>query len=222
MLFNEEHEAFRDAIRKMVQKHAAPLVPELEATDRFPAELVPVFGNMGLLQLWLPEEYGGPGAPDRWSASRRKRLRRSRRASTLCANNSISFILPILNHGTEAQKQKYLPLSDVLFDGVWGKPAPCAQTPLAKNRLRHDFSHRPVAAAHPAIGLADRPLAGEPPAAIHPVVGMGKYLDFFGRWAAPLANHAHPAAGAVLCSALCFGCWARRWCWAPLTPCRAG
>ncbi len=40
--------------------------------------------------------------------------------------------------------------------------------------------------------LIDRWL-GEPPAAIHPVVGMGKYLDFFGRWAAPLANHAHPS-----------------------------
>ena len=42
----------------------------------------------------------------------------------------------------------------------------------------------------PALLLAlliDRWL-GEPPAAIHPVVGMGKYLDFCGRYAAPLEN----------------------------------
>jgi|TARA_A100001391_G_scaffold145276_1_gene102892 alkylation response protein AidB-like acyl-CoA dehydrogenase len=112
MRFTEEHEAFRDAVRRMVQKHVVPLVPELEATDRFPAELVPVFGDMGLLQLWLPEEYGGPGGNLTLVCIAKEEIARvSLAASTLCANNSISFILPILNHGTEAQKQKYLPLA---------------------------------------------------------------------------------------------------------------
>lgn len=112
MLYNEEHEAFRDAVRKMVQKHVAPIVADLEATDRFPAELVPVFGDMGLLQLWLPEEYGGPGGNLTLVCIAKEEIAKvSLAASTLCANNSISFILPILNHGTEAQKRKYLPLA---------------------------------------------------------------------------------------------------------------
>ena len=98
MRFNEEHEAFRESVRRMVQKHVVPIVPDLEETDRFPAELVPVFGDMGLLQLWLPEEYGGPGGNLTLVCIAKEEIAKvSLAASTLCANNSISFILPILN-----------------------------------------------------------------------------------------------------------------------------
>ncbi len=112
MRFTEEHVAFRDSVRRMVEQHLAPIVPDLEATDRFPSELVPVFGDMGLLQLWLPEEYGGPGGNLTLVCIAKEEIAKvSLAASTLCANNSISFILPILNHGTEEQKRRYLPLA---------------------------------------------------------------------------------------------------------------
>ena len=35
---------------------------KIDESNRFPEELVEVFGDMGLLQLWVPSEYGGPGA----------------------------------------------------------------------------------------------------------------------------------------------------------------
>ena len=60
MNFTEEHLAFRDTIRKMVAKHVAPIAAEIDETDRFPLEIVKLFGEMGLMQLWVPEQYGGP------------------------------------------------------------------------------------------------------------------------------------------------------------------
>lgn len=112
MAVNEEHEMLRDSIRRMVARDVAPLVPSLEGTDRFPDELVPVFGDMGLLQLWLPEEYGGPGGDLTTVCIAKEEIAKvSLAASTLCGNNSISFILPILHYGSEEQKRRWLPLA---------------------------------------------------------------------------------------------------------------
>lgn len=61
-MLSSEHETFRAAVRKMAMEQVAPIADEIDRTDVFPEHLVEVFGNMGLLQLAVPEEYGGPGA----------------------------------------------------------------------------------------------------------------------------------------------------------------
>lgn len=112
MPVNEEHQMLRESIRRMVARDVAPLVHEMEGTDRFPHELVPIFGDMGLLQLWLPEEYGGPGGDLTTVCIAKEEIAKvSLAAATLCGNNSISFVLPILHYGTEEQKQRWLPLA---------------------------------------------------------------------------------------------------------------
>ena len=60
MPFTEDQLAFRDSIRRMVEKHVAPIAAEIDENDRFPDELLPIFGDMGLMQLLVPEAYGGP------------------------------------------------------------------------------------------------------------------------------------------------------------------
>ena len=60
MNFTEEQLAFRDSIRRMAERHVAPIAAEIDETDRFPTELLPIYGDMGLMQLWVPEKYGGP------------------------------------------------------------------------------------------------------------------------------------------------------------------
>ncbi|WP_028205127.1 acyl-CoA dehydrogenase family protein [Paraburkholderia nodosa] len=112
MRLNEDLVAIRDSVRRMVQKDVLPLVPGMEQDDRFPAELVPIFGDMGLLQLWLPEEYGGPGGNLKMVCLVKEEIAKvSLAAATLCGNNSISFVLPILHYGTEEQKARWLPLA---------------------------------------------------------------------------------------------------------------
>jgi acyl-CoA dehydrogenase len=96
-------------VRRVADEKVRPLVAEMEETKRFPEELVEVFGDLGLLQMWVPESYGGPGGDLTSVCIAKEEIgRASLAASTLCANNSIGLILPLLHFGTEAQKQRYL------------------------------------------------------------------------------------------------------------------
>jgi alkylation response protein AidB-like acyl-CoA dehydrogenase len=61
MKLSSDHQAFYDSVRAMADKHVAPVADELDRTDEFPKQLIDVFGDMGLVQLMVPEEYGGPG-----------------------------------------------------------------------------------------------------------------------------------------------------------------
>ncbi|HSW18190.1 MAG TPA: acyl-CoA dehydrogenase family protein [Ramlibacter sp.] len=112
MKLSEEKEMLRDTVRRLAQEKVKPLVASMEEGDRFPEELVEVFGDMGLLQMWVPEEYGGPGGDLTSVCIAKEEIGKvSLAASTLCANNSIGLILPLLHFGSEAQKQRYLPLA---------------------------------------------------------------------------------------------------------------
>ena len=44
MKFTEEQIVFRDTIRRMAEKHVAPIAAEVDENDRFPTELVELFG----------------------------------------------------------------------------------------------------------------------------------------------------------------------------------
>ncbi|CAN5639044.1 acyl-CoA dehydrogenase [soil metagenome] len=111
MRFTEEQTQFRLAVRALTEEHVWPIAADLDATDRFPAELARVFGEQGLLQLWLPKEYGGPGGTmTKVCLAREEIAKASLAASVLCSNNSLGVILPLLRFGTEEQRRKFLPL----------------------------------------------------------------------------------------------------------------
>jgi citronellyl-CoA dehydrogenase len=63
--FNEEHAAFREGLRKFVEKELRPHADEWEEAGMFPTELFRTFGKLGYLGLRFPEEYGGQGL-DYW------------------------------------------------------------------------------------------------------------------------------------------------------------
>ncbi len=112
MQLTEEQTLLRDTVTRLAEEKVRPLVRRMEEGDTFPDELVEVFGDMGLLQMWVPEQYGGPGG-DLTSVCLAKEAigKVSLAASTLCSNNAIGLILPLLHFGSEAQKQRWLPLS---------------------------------------------------------------------------------------------------------------
>ncbi|BBQ01344.1 acyl-CoA dehydrogenase (plasmid) [Burkholderia sp. SFA1] len=110
MKFSEEQAMLRDMVRRVANEQVRPLVAAMEETRDFPDALVEVFGDLGLLQMWVPEEYGGPGGDLTSVCIAKEEIGRvSLAASTLCANNSIGLILPLLHFGTDAQKARYLP-----------------------------------------------------------------------------------------------------------------
>src|SRR6185312_15104903 len=64
--FNEEHNMFRQTVRRFVEKEIEPHVDRWEADGIFPAHTVfKKMGDIGLLGLSYPEEYGGSGL-DYW------------------------------------------------------------------------------------------------------------------------------------------------------------
>lgn len=109
MRFTEEQLAFQDTIRRFAEAEIAPIAHRIDEEDVIGSDLIEKFGDMGLLQLWVPEEYGGPGGSLALVCIAKEEIGRySLSASALCANNSIGLILPILALGTDEQKKKYL------------------------------------------------------------------------------------------------------------------
>src|SRR5215475_15620056 len=110
MQFTEDQIAFRDTLRRFIEKEVVPIADEVDRDDRFPKELVPIFGDMGLLQLRLPEEYGGPGADMTTICLAHEELAKvSEAASLMAGQNGIGLVVPLLHFGTEEQRQRFLP-----------------------------------------------------------------------------------------------------------------
>src|ERR1700712_3100391 len=63
-LYDEDHEAFRQLAREFVEKEVVPHYPEWEKGGRMPRDVFKQMGELGLLGMAIPEEYGGGGMPD--------------------------------------------------------------------------------------------------------------------------------------------------------------
>jgi citronellyl-CoA dehydrogenase len=62
MKFTQEHRQLADTVEKFIEKEVNPHVPEWEKAEAYPAhEVFKKLGNLGLLGLKYPEEYGGSG-----------------------------------------------------------------------------------------------------------------------------------------------------------------
>ena len=59
---NEEQIAIRDTCREFAEQEIKPIAEEIDATSQFPYDLVRKMGELGLLGLPFPEQYGGAGA----------------------------------------------------------------------------------------------------------------------------------------------------------------
>ena len=108
--FTEEQLAFQESVRRMAARHVAPIAAEIDENDRFPEELIPIFGDMGLMQLWVPEKYGGPEGNLTMVCLAREEIARHSEACALLAGINTMFALPLMHFGTEEQRQRFLPL----------------------------------------------------------------------------------------------------------------
>ena len=116
MNFTDEQLAFRDSVRRMAEKHVAPIAAEVDESDRFPREIVQLFGEMGLMQLWVPEKYGGPEGNLTMVCIAREEVSRFSPPLASIAGLNTMFIMPLLHFGTEEQRQRFLP--DIARGGV--------------------------------------------------------------------------------------------------------
>ncbi len=106
----ETADAVREQVSRFAADEVAPIAAELDRTDRFPRELWPRMGELGLLGITVEEEYGGAGLGYLEQAVALEELSRASAAvglsygahSNLCVNQ-------IRRHATPEQKTRYLP-----------------------------------------------------------------------------------------------------------------
>ncbi len=107
---DQEHELVRSTVREFAEQRVAPVAEELDRESRFPYDLVAELGELGLMGMTIPEEYGGAGADTVSYAIAVEELTRidSSVAITVAAHHSLGT-LPIFYFGDEDQKREWLP-----------------------------------------------------------------------------------------------------------------
>jgi short-chain 2-methylacyl-CoA dehydrogenase len=107
---SNEHRLIQTTVRDFAQQEVAPAAEELDREKRFPYEIVAKLGELGLMGIPFPEEYGGGGGDSLAYAIAVEELTRvdSSVAITLCAHTSLGT-QPIYLFGDEEQKREWLP-----------------------------------------------------------------------------------------------------------------
>lgn len=109
MIFNKEQELLRKAVRDFVSREMATLPEEIDKTGEMPRELLDKMAQTKYTSVTIPQEYGGAGADYVSYAIIMEELSRRCASTGTYATAAASLVsLPILNYGTEEQKQKYL------------------------------------------------------------------------------------------------------------------
>ncbi len=108
-IFESEHEQFRDSVRKFFETHAVPFHEAWEEQGQIDRTLWNKAAEYGLLAPTVPEEYGGVGVDFRYNVvvvEEAAKLGLSGVGFFLHSDISVPYLI---NHGSEQQKQKYLP-----------------------------------------------------------------------------------------------------------------
>ncbi|MCM1040931.1 MAG: acyl-CoA dehydrogenase [Bacteroides sp.] len=124
---------FLQMIREFAEKEVKPLAAEVDEQERFPEETVAKMAKLGLLGIPVPVEYGGAGSTNQMYSMCVEELSRACATTGIVVSAHTSLCCaPIMEHGTEEQKKKYLPkLASGEWLGAFGLTEPGAGTDAA-------------------------------------------------------------------------------------------
>jgi glutaryl-CoA dehydrogenase len=137
-LYSSEERLIRDSVREFVRAEILPQIGEWWQQGHFPAELPRKFGELGVLGVTIPEQYGGAGA----SATAYGLVNReieygdSGMRSFVSVQSSL-VMYPIFRYGSEALKRDWLPrLASAEAIGCFGLTEPDAGSDPGAMRTR--------------------------------------------------------------------------------------
>ncbi|HEX4116839.1 MAG TPA: acyl-CoA dehydrogenase family protein [Solirubrobacteraceae bacterium] len=133
-----DHELIRRTVREFAVGEVAPVAEELDRTKSFPYEIVAQLGELGMMGIPFPQEYGGGGGDTLAYVLAVEELTRvdSSVAITLCAHTSLGT-QPIYLFGSEEQKREWLPqLCSGAKLGAFGLTEPEAGSDAGNTRTR--------------------------------------------------------------------------------------
>lgn len=122
----ENQKMIAEMIRNFGARHMTPHIREWDEAQHFPIDLFHQMGEMGLMGVLVPEEYGGAGFGYLEYVTAIVELSRIDPSIglSMAAHNSLCTG-HILQHGSEEQKRKYLPkLATGEWIGAWGLTEP--------------------------------------------------------------------------------------------------
>ena len=107
---SEEHHLVQRTVREWATARLLPLAAEMDRSSRYPPELVRELGDLGLMGVFIPEEYGGGGMDTISYCIVMEEIARAEAAisAVLSVNNSL-VCYPISAFGNDRQKRQYLP-----------------------------------------------------------------------------------------------------------------
>jgi butyryl-CoA dehydrogenase len=129
----KEQVLFQQMIKDFAEREVKPLAAEVDEQERFPIETVEKMAKIGIMGIPIPKQYGGAGGNNVMYSMAVEEL------SAVCATTGVIVsahtslcAAPIMESGTEAQKQKYLPkLASGEWIGAFGLTEPNAGTDAA-------------------------------------------------------------------------------------------
>ena len=134
--FSQEEQDILSMLHDFCEKEVGPIAAEIDEQERFPKETLTKLQEMGMMGMYMPEEYGGAGL------SYLTYIGACEELAKYCATTSVMFSAhgslccwPILAYGTDEQKQKYLvPLASGEKLGAFGLTEPGAGTDAAMQK----------------------------------------------------------------------------------------
>ncbi len=104
----DEIAQIRESVRRLCERFPGEYWRRLDAERAYPAELVSALTEAGYLSVLIPEEYGGAGLTLSAAAAVLEEIQRAGCNGAAC-HAQMYVMGTLLRHGSEAQKQKYLP-----------------------------------------------------------------------------------------------------------------
>ena len=109
--------AFKKMIKAFVDTEVRPFAHDIDEEEKFPVDIVKKMGEVGLFKIVLPKEYGGADAGYPMYALAVSEIAKACGTCSVILSAHVSLCMtPIMENGTDAQKQKYLPK---LGTGEW-------------------------------------------------------------------------------------------------------
>lgn len=130
---SKQEELFLQMIREFAENEIKPIAAEIDEEERFPVETVEKMGKLGIMGIPIPKEYGGQGSTNQIYSMAVEEISRVCGTTGVVVSAHTSLCAdPIMNFGTEEQKQKYLPkLASGEWVGAFGLTEPNAGTDAA-------------------------------------------------------------------------------------------
>jgi len=134
----EEQQLIQDAAREFAQAEIAPVAAAFDASGEFPAETIRQAGELGFMGIEVPEEYGGSGLDSICYVLVMSEISAADAAhGTIVSVNNSLFGVPLLEFGSEEQKQTFLkPVASGEVNGAYALTEPQSGSDAAAMRSK--------------------------------------------------------------------------------------